>query len=41
MARADLVSVERIGDLLHPTEPEDAAVIAETIAALSGWMSRT
>lgn len=31
MARADLVSVERIGDLVHPTYPEDATVIAERL----------
>ena len=31
MARADLGSVERIGDLVHPTYPEDAAVIAERL----------
>src|ERR1700744_4826373 len=31
MAGADLVSVERIGDLVHPTYPEDATVVAERL----------
>jgi ribosomal protein S18 acetylase RimI-like enzyme len=31
MAKADLVSVELIGTLVHPTYPEDAAVIAERL----------
>lgn len=32
MARADLVSVERIGNLVHPTYPEDATVITERLS---------
>ena len=31
MVRADLVSVECIGDLVHPTYPEDITVIAERL----------
>ena len=31
MTRADLVNVERIGELVHPAYPEDAAVIAERL----------
>ena len=31
MATADLVGVECIGDLVHPTYPEDATVIAERL----------
>ena len=31
MAQPDLVSVERVGDAVHPDYPEDAAIIAERL----------
>jgi len=31
MAQPDLISVERVGDTVHPDYPEDAAIIAERL----------